>query len=79
MLPVKMIKILMTNITLMTINTIVTMTNLIFEASRPRLEVSSVCLFDGLEANSIRSRLLLRHLAIKVGWVGSKLFSPLIC
>ena len=59
----KMTKTLMINITRITINTIVTtMTNLIFEAGGPRLELSSVRLFDRLQANPIRSRLLLRHL-----------------
>ena len=64
----KMIKTLMINTTLtMTINTIVTtMPNLIFEAGGPRLEMSSVRLFDRLETDSIRSRLLLRHLLVKV-------------
>ena len=77
----KLVTMKMINTTLtMTINTIVTtMPNLIFESGGPRLELSSVRLFDRLETDSIRSRLLLRHLAIKVGWVGSKLFSPLIC
>ena len=63
----KLVTMKMINTTLtMTINTIVTtMPNLIFEAGGPRLELSSVRLFDRLEADSIRSRLLLRHLVVK--------------
>ena len=41
---------------------IVTVTNLIFKASCPRLKLSSVSLFDWLKANSIPNRFLLGHL-----------------
>ena len=39
-----------------------TLTNLIFEAGGPRLKVSGITLFDRLEANPIRSCLLLAQL-----------------
>ena len=38
------------------------MTDLIFKASGPRLELSSVSLFDRLKANSIRYRFILGYL-----------------
>ena len=85
MLPMKLVTMKMINTTLtMTINTIVTtMPNLIFEAGGPRLELSSVRLFDRLEADSIRSRLLLRHLVVKVHGHGhghlDMFFAPPIC
>ena len=57
-----MSKAIMNSITVMDINTMVTVTNLIFKASCPRLKLGCVSLFDRLEANPIRYRFVLRHL-----------------
>ena len=62
MIMVKLAMLMMISITPTAINTIVPVTNLIFKASRPRLELSSVSLFDRLEANSICYRFVLGHL-----------------